>query len=124
MDVHRGRINSRDIGMGLLLQLWRVPELSANATFSGCFKSGNLKYVLGFMLATNDSNARAAIGTTALALEYCCLLVLFNVYRRYPEYILPCTRAAVGLCVVSLLAASFATSVGQLILFQVCLSNF
>ena len=67
----------------------------------------------------NASNVEISIiGTSALALEYCSLIVLLNFYRRYPELILPFTYGALVVCVIALIAASFATSIGTLIFCQ------
>jgi hypothetical protein len=39
-------------------------------------------------------------------------------YRKWPEAIIPCTYAAIGLCVVSLFVSSFVHSVWALVLLQ------
>lgn len=63
-------------------------------------------------------NGIAAIGTTATGLSYLLLPIYFAIYQRWPRLRKYSMWAGIPLLSGSLLAASFANSVSQLIAFQ------
>ncbi|PCH36281.1 MFS general substrate transporter [Wolfiporia cocos MD-104 SS10] len=65
-----------------------------------------------------SSVAIAAVGTTALALQYGETLFLSLFFERYPDFIMTSAWFGLALASLSLLMASFATKMWQLVLLQ------
>ncbi|GAA6012733.1 hypothetical protein JCM11491_002545 [Sporobolomyces phaffii] len=62
--------------------------------------------------------ALSAIGTVQAALQYFFPIIVVNGFRRYPEYAKPILLASAALYSLSMLAASWSTTIYQLVLLQ------
>ncbi|KAI9001276.1 MFS general substrate transporter [Trametes punicea] len=85
-----------------------------------CFSYGIFQdyYTTHAPFNKSSSVTIASVGTIAIALQYCEVLVLYLTFDRYPEYLRVGMWGGLALYFLSIFCASFATEVWQLILLQ------